>query len=145
MLGGDRVVEEAKDGDGVDEQAVLVAQDGDAAKGRSVATKRGCAGSKNGAEDQGSCTDGGPAETVVVEDRPVKLARLRQDPQEYAKSMQSKNTVLSTKYGFKTYNETMKAVAKHLKQKHYDLHEVPAEELPDRLASFPIGALASGP
>ena len=76
------------------------------------------------------------AETVVVEDRPVKLARLRQDPQEYAKSMQSKNTVLSTKYGFKTYNETMKGVAKHLKQKHYDLHEVPAEELPDRLAKF---------
>ena len=123
-------------GDKVDVAGALLAQDSHVVNGRTVATKRGCVESKKGAQDQGSRTDGGPAETVAEGARPVKLARLFQDPQEYAKSMQSKNTKSSTQYACDTYNKTMKSVSALLKQKHYELHDVPVDELPARLGKF---------
>ena len=64
----------------------------------------------------------------------MKLARVHQDPAAYAKLMQSKRTKILPQYAVKLYNETMMTASALLDEKHYDLHEVPIDELPTRHA-----------
>ena len=81
-------------------------------------------------------TGGENMEALVEGGRSVKVARLHEAPASFAKSQQSGCTAKMTNYAVTNYNETMKSVSALLNQTHYDLHEVPIEELPERLARF---------
>ena len=81
-------------------------------------------------------TGGENMEALVEGGRSVKVARLHEAPASFAKSKQSDCTAKVTDYAVTNYNETMKSVSALLNQTHYDLHEVPIEELPERLARF---------
>ena len=72
-------------------------------------------------------------ELPTKKSRPVKLANVNKDPELYGKDMQSIRTKRSTNYAVSTFNDTMRAA---LGDAHQDLHQIPIDELPSKLASF---------
>ena len=65
--------------------------------------------------------------------RAVRETHLNKDPTLFALEMQSKDTTRSTKYACTTYNDTMRTADG---DKHIDLHQVPLDQLPNKLAEF---------
>ena len=76
---------------------------------------------------------GKAGELPTKKSRPVKLANVNKDPALYGKDMQSIRTKRSTNYAVSTFNDTMRAA---LGDEHQDLHQIPIDELPSKLASF---------
>ena len=89
--------------------------------------------------EKATCGGGeGPKKSTggEVKKRPIKQANLNMNTELYAKSKQSGNTLKSTRYAVKTFNDTMRAVSEADGSEFCELKDIPISEMPVKLARF---------